>query len=65
MSPSLDFEVFCSCGRGLCNQSEVQSGRWSPKVVVEPCSRCLEEAKQEGYDLGYRDGLRDAKREEG
>lgn len=48
---SIDVEVWCSCGEGLCNQSSAEHrGRG---IVVEPCGKCLEIAKQEGYDEGY------------
>ena len=40
---SVSFEVFCSCGAGLCNQSDTRSSRrrGEPQVVVEPCPDCL------------------------
>jgi len=44
--PHLEFEVWCSCGNGLCNQcKEVKGG-----ISVEPCERCLEAARNEGYN---------------
>ena len=47
--PSIEFEVWCSCGNGLCNQTtEVRGG-----ICVEPCEKCLEKARDEGYDNGY------------
>jgi hypothetical protein len=54
----VEFEVFCSyCKSGLCNQSEAGSGRLSYSrglwVKVEPCQRCLEKARGEGFDEGY------------
>jgi hypothetical protein len=58
--PSFDveFEVFCSCGEGLCNQSETRTSRNrnTLQVVVEPCQRCLDRIKNEGYQNGYDDG---------
>jgi len=47
---SVEFEVYCSCGEGLCAQSEGKNGGHGPSVTVEPCSKCLERAKEEGYD---------------
>jgi len=47
--PLIEFEVWCSCGNGLCNQTtNVRGG-----VEVEPCEKCLERAKDEGYNEGY------------
>ena len=48
--PVIEFEVWCSCGNGLCNKStEVRGG-----ISVEPCEKCLgvarEDGRQEGYD---------------
>lgn len=44
----VDFEVFCECGNGLCNQSDTRESRNRryPQVVVEPCERCLEAAAE-------------------
>ena len=47
--PYLEFEVWCSCGNGLCNQTtDVKGG-----ISVEPCEKCLDKAHGEGYDEGY------------
>lgn len=46
---TIDFEVFCdSCNRGLCRQTTVKGNR----VYIEPCQRCLEDAKREGFEEG-------------
>ncbi len=55
MSPSIevDIEVFCGrCGTGLCQNSSSgrTSGRQQPYFNVDPCEKCLDEAKQEGYE---------------
>ena len=51
---TVEIEVYCSCGEGLCNQSDAQQPfRQSRRVVVEPCKRCIDAAKSEGYDEGY------------
>jgi hypothetical protein len=45
----IDFEVWCTCGEGLCLKSEgVDEGKrvWKegyhigPAIVVEPCPKC-------------------------
>lgn len=44
--PVIEFEVWCSCGNGLCAQTtNVRGG-----IEVEPCEKCLEGAKDKGYD---------------
>ena len=56
----VEFEVFCSCGEGLCNQSMGSLMRRGPIVTVEPCDKCLIKAYDKGYDEGYNIGYRDA-----
>lgn len=49
----IDFEVFCGgCGAGICNNADTRAShrRGMPQVVVEPCERCLEIARNEGRD---------------
>jgi hypothetical protein len=46
------FEVYCTCGAGLCSNSE---GGYE-RVTVKPCPNCLENAKDAGYNEGYADG---------
>ena len=53
---SLDFEIWCSCGNGLCNQTANRKGG----ISVEPCEKCLDKAKDEGYQEGYDKGYEDA-----
>ena len=44
---TIDVEIWCSCGAGLCHQAAAhRSGRG---IVVEPCEKCLADAKSEGY----------------
>jgi len=45
----LEFEVFCSCGAGLCNNSTEGKTRHSQYITVEPCSDCLKSSREEGY----------------
>lgn len=54
---SVEIEIYCSCGEGLCNTSTGGSGRrGEPIITVEPCEKCLEKARDEGYDQGYSEG---------
>ena len=55
----VEFEVFCSCGEGLCNQATGGQSSYptrSPIITVEPCQKCLSDKYDEGYDKGYNDG---------
>ena len=55
--PAVEFEVWCSCGEGLCRQtSDVQGG-----ISVEPCGKCLENKYQEGYEEGLEEGLEEGR----
>lgn len=48
-----EFEVFCyKCGTGLCMSTTVKGS----SIHVEPCEHCINEAHQDGYDDGYREG---------
>ena len=58
--PSLEFEVWCSCGNGLCNQTKDVMGG----IEVEPCDRCLDEARVDGHDAGYDEGYNEGNKEE-
>ena len=59
----VEFEVFCACGEGLCQQSVGDSGRYGPRVTVELCEKCKEKIRDEGYDEGYNKGYDDGVRE--
>jgi hypothetical protein len=52
ITTDVDFEVWCSCGKGLCNQVTVTTKQGHTAVIVEPCQHCLEAAYDEGYDQG-------------
>jgi len=56
---TLDFEVHCSCGAGLCARSRVSYNRGFPQVEVEPCEKCLAKAEDKGFDSGYDKALED------
>lgn len=51
----LEFEVFCSCGNGLCNNTIEGANRHSQYITVEPCEKCLNIAREEGYEEGYEE----------
>jgi hypothetical protein len=42
----IDFEVYCSCGAHLCNESEgrLSRSRGCPQVVVNACKACIDNA---------------------
>lgn len=54
---NINIEIYCSCGNGLCNQTSSGStkGRGQEYFTVEPCDKCLEFAKENGYSKGYKD----------
>lgn len=52
----VDVEIWCSCGAGLCHQTSLH--RTGRGFVVEPCSKCLDRAKDDGYGDGLEDGGR-------
>ncbi len=55
----VSIEVYCArCGGGLCNQTEATRTRYrsEPSFRVEPCERCLQEARSKGYDEGLEEG---------
>jgi hypothetical protein len=39
----IEFEVYCECGEGLCNQTTVDDRR-GLRITIEPCEACLEKA---------------------
>lgn len=41
----VEFEVYCRCGAGLCNQTTVDDDdRRGRRITVAPCEACLEQA---------------------
>jgi len=53
----VEFDVYCSCGAALCNQSTTTDwfrGGRGRALTVEPCTQCLDKAHRAGYD--ERDG---------
>ncbi len=56
----VNIEVYCArCGEGLCNQTESTTTRTrrEPCFRVEPCKKCLDEAREEGHSSGYDEGF--------
>ncbi len=51
----IDFEVYCSCGNGLCGQSKTKG----TTLTIEPCEKCKEKEYDSGYDKGYDKGYTD------
>lgn len=54
---SIEFYVYCAnCGEGLCRNTTVDTMRASgtPRVNVDPCPKCISDAKAEGYQEGYQ-----------
>lgn len=41
---SMEFEIWCQCGNGLCRQSSLKD----TSFTVEPCADCLKEAYEKG-----------------
>jgi hypothetical protein len=56
---TIEVEVWCSCGEGLCGQSSFIASdagkRGRTGIAVEPCRKCLENADENGYERGYSD----------
>lgn len=49
----IDIDIYCAtCGAGLCGGTSVSTRGSNPCFHVEPCERCLERAKDEGYHEG-------------
>ncbi len=52
------FEVFYTCGEGLCGQSGGRNSyqHGTPQVIIEPCQKCIGRVREEGYNVGYQEG---------
>lgn len=49
--PTIDIEIVCLCGVVL--RGELEGFKNRLEMVVDPCEKCIEEAREEGYDNGY------------
>lgn len=66
-SVEVEIEVFCKrCGIGICNNTNVgrTKGRGQQYFEVEPCEKCLENEKNEGYEAGYEAARKEFERAE-
>jgi hypothetical protein len=52
----VEFEVYCSCGNGICSNASVKLTKYGNIVTIGPCEKCIEAAKEDGYDEGYGKG---------
>ena len=51
----IEFEVYCDrCGAGLCNNISIRYDFSPPRILVDPCEKCLEKEYDEGHDAGYK-----------
>lgn len=65
-SIEVDIEIFCGgCGEGICNNADGgrTRNRQQPCFTVNPCEKCLDNAKKEGEKEGYNEGYEDAQKE--
>lgn len=56
---SVEFELFCGgCKAGICNNASegTTPGRRQKYFTIEPCGKCIADAKEEGIDEGYDKG---------
>jgi len=49
--PIIEFEVWCSCGNGLYNQTKDVKGG----IEIGPCEKCLDAAYEDGKTEGYNE----------
>lgn len=58
----VNIEVYCTCGEGLCNQTESTRTRHRKEAafIVTPCEKCMARARdtgdEKGYDRGFDEG---------
>jgi len=55
----IDLDVYCSCGNGLCRQSNIKNNT----VTVEPCEKCLSDKYDRGYEEGEDEGYKQAEKD--
>jgi len=59
------FEIWCAvCGDGLCNNVNAEHPGYHPSasnpLIIDPCEKCLDAAREEGYQKGYQEAADDA-----
>lgn len=53
----VEAEAYCSCGAGICSNVSLRTDAHRSNmgiigvIEVEPCKKCLERARQEGFKL--------------
>lgn len=53
----VEFEVYCSCGNGLCSTSKTGlNSKGYLYITVEPCEKCIARAQDIGYEKGLTEG---------
>lgn len=58
-SLTLEFEVYCACGEGLCNNSIEGRNHHSEIITVTPCEKCAGIEYDRGFEDGYEKGVDD------
>jgi hypothetical protein len=52
----IELEINCSeCGAGLCGEYTACINGDTVYIDISPCRKCIEDAKDEGYDKGKED----------
>lgn len=56
LSFNIDFSVFCTCGKGLCDSSDTRVRNGYHELYIAPCPNCLADARDDSYNKGYDEG---------
>ena len=62
---SVEVEILCDCGNGLCGQTRVSKNRGMPQIVIEPCEKCLEKARNLAFDGGLEEAYKQQEKQDG
>lgn len=60
---SVDIEIYCAdCGRGICDLATptYTKGRGQPAFQITPCPKCLDAAREKGWEEGLKEGREEA-----
>ena len=60
---SVDIDIYCACGKHMCQMATSGSKHGRPCFTIEPCPACLETEKDKGDTEGYKRGLADGQKE--
>ena len=57
--PDINLVIEVRCGTCNADLTVEVDGGWKhvPEFIVEPCESCLDDARSEGYDEGYQEGV--------